>query len=119
MASVHLKVVGKEVPAVPVHTIDYDYEKWLDDLRGAVWHAHNKRNRNFEIIAAEAGLCTTTVVKFAWRDTKRPALLTAFKLARAVGFRVAIVHAGAQLQQDELATGTYSEHIPTTDRRKP
>lgn len=77
------------------------YEEWVEDLRGIVWNAFKRGNMTFEHIAEKAMLHPTTVEKFAWGDTKRPAAWTVFQIAEAVGFRTSFLPADAKRQPDE------------------
>ncbi len=84
---------------------EYTYETWVEDLRGIVWNAFSREGRTIEDIATVANLHFRTVEKFAWGETKRPALRTAFELARAVGFRIPFIPIGSRVQPDEPDLG--------------
>jgi hypothetical protein len=79
------------------------FENWVADLRGVVWHAFVREARTLEDIAVSANLHALTVERFAWGDTKRPALRTALQLAQAVGFRVPLISSSAPRQPDEAS----------------
>lgn len=78
-------------------------EDWVADLRGVVWHAFIREARTLEDIAVTANLNKLTVERFAWGDTKRPALRTALQLAMAVGFRIPLISSSAPRQPDETS----------------
>ncbi len=78
------------------------YEDLVEDLRGIVWNAFIREGRTLEDIAVAANLHTTTVERFAWGDTKRPAARTVIQLILAVGFRLPLIEAAAPRQPNEV-----------------
>ncbi len=66
------------------------FEEFYATLRGAVWETQ-KGPGTWEKVAADANLAVSTVAKFAYGETQRPHLRTAFALMKASGLRLAPV----------------------------
>ena len=85
-----------------VESPEYTYEDSIEDLRGIVWNSVKETGKDWATLAADANLAKSTVSRFAYGETKRPAHNTVFALERAVGLRSARVRLDAPRQRDEL-----------------
>ena len=101
MAEAKLHLVTRTDEVSPAFMPDYNYKDWIEDLRGLVWNFAMQGRMSFEDMAVMANLHVSTVTKFAWGDTKRPAFSTVFELARVIGFRLPFISIGAGRQPDE------------------
>ena len=116
MTKAALHLVETEGHVAPAFAADYTYENWIEDLRGIVWHSFIKGRMTLDDIAAKANLHLSTVEKFAYRETKRPAARTTFELAKAVGFRLPHIPSDAPRQPDERDYREYRSHVRTRSK---
>jgi DNA-binding phage protein len=72
---------GQEVPFLA----DYDYQAYLEDVRGAVRHAHFRKGMQTETIAAAAFVSRDTVEKFLYGHTREPRFKTVYNLGMVIG----------------------------------
>lgn len=98
-----------------VESPEYTCEDSLEDLRGIVWNSRRDTGKSWADLAAEANLAESTVRRFAYGDTKKPAHNTVFALEKAVGLRAARVTLGAPRQPDEIAAFALRKHIPSSN----
>lgn len=108
-----MRVVGRDEETAPTFRSDYSYEDWVADLRGLIWNAFIKGRMTLEMVAEKSNLHLTTVEKFAFGETKRPASRTTFELARAIGFRMPLIPSDADRQPAEQDYSTFRAHTKT------
>jgi hypothetical protein len=75
-----------------LENIDAEYENFVDDLGGFLWHIRAVTRKSFEEIGAEIGCCGQTLRNLANRDTKFPHMRTVWKVLRGLDNRQIIRH---------------------------
>jgi hypothetical protein len=89
-----LRLVSND--SIPAFGSEYNFDDWVADLRGIVWHVFNRGQMTMEDIAVKADVCLSTVENFMYLETRRPIARTTFGLARAVGFRISFIPDNAE-----------------------
>jgi len=108
----YLRVVG----TAPAHLPDYNYEDRIEDLRGLLWAACKRGQQHLiDDIAVRAHLAPSTVEAFVFGQTKRPQDRTVFEIAKAIGFRMALIPLSVPKLREELDRGNLPDDLP---RRK-
>src|SRR5215471_5290181 len=85
-----VKLTRKQERAI--ENLDAEFEAFIDDLGGFIWHMRMVSHRSLEDLAAEIGCCAETLRKLANRETKNPTTRTIWKILRGLDHRNIIRH---------------------------
>lgn len=110
MAKPVLRVIDNSNTFVAVSK--FDPKEWIETLHCIVWNDFITGRRSLEDLAEMADLRFVTVESFAWRDTKRPAATTVYKLAVACGYQLPFIPMEAGHQADEVSLAMLQAQHP-------
>ena len=72
---------------------DKEVSQFVDDLAGLLWHHRVIHHAHWKQIAADGGLCASTVMRLANRQTRSPMFNTVWQVLKALDRSSVIRHA--------------------------
>lgn len=75
-----------------LENLDAEFEAFVDDLGGFIWHMRMVTHKPLEELASQIGCAPETLRRLANRETKNPTSRTIWKILRGLDSRQVIRH---------------------------